>query len=210
MGLIRRLVVIHLILVCRVQQLLGPPHFLTGMDKWCPLGSQNHEVTQTNALMNFSRMGLRILLNGLGNNIVQGQVVVGSNVLNHVTRCICNKVTWVGNNIIEDLVDIAWPACQEARLPFRWVAGLEFVTDLIGEDRHTVGRPHPVLVGRLNRITFVPDKGPPTFPKHEDLRIEGASCPVSLGNGFSIMVPHHVEAEAVHLEGVGPVFNGIH
>ena len=210
MGLIRRLVVIHLILVGRVQQLLGPPHFLTGMDKWCPLGSQNHEVTQTNALMNLSRMGLRVLLNGLSDNIMQGQVVVSSNVLNHITRCIRNKVTWIGNNIIEDLVDIAWSACQEARLPFRWVAGLELITDFIGEDRHTVSRPHPVLVGRLNRIPFVPDKGPPPFPKHEDLRIKGAGCPVSLGNGFSIMVSHHVEAEAVHLEGVGPVFNGIH
>ena len=108
MGLIRRLVVVHLILVGRIQQLLGPTHFLTGMDKWCPLGSQNHEVTQTNALMNLSRMGLRILLNGLGDNIMQGQVVVSSDVLNHIARCICNKVTWVGNNIIEDLVDIAW------------------------------------------------------------------------------------------------------
>ena len=84
MGLIRRLVVIHLILVGRVQQLLGPPHFLTGMDKWRPLGGQNHEVAQTNALMNLSRMGLRILLNGLGDNIVQGQVVVGGNILNDI------------------------------------------------------------------------------------------------------------------------------
>jgi len=72
-----------------------------------------------------------VFFDRLGNDVKEGQVIMGCDILDHISRIVSLKVSWLGNEIFKDGIDIAFATCDKGRLTFVWIARLEVVTDVV-------------------------------------------------------------------------------
>ena len=120
-------------LVGWVTELFGATIFLTRVDKRSPLSCQDHEISKSQTTMNFSIvLSLAwVFFDRLSDDVKEGQVIMGCDVLNHISRTICFKVGWLCNQIFEDSVDISLATCDKGRLTFVWITRFEVVSDVV-------------------------------------------------------------------------------
>ena len=120
-------------LVGWVTELFGATIFLTRVDKWSSLSCQDHEVSKSQTTMNFSIvLSLAwVFFDRLGDDVKEGQVIMGCDILDNISRAVSFKVGWLSNEIFKDGVDITLATCDKGRLPFVWITRLEVVTDVV-------------------------------------------------------------------------------
>ena len=68
-----------------------------------------------------------VFFDRLGNDVKEGQVIMGCDILDDISRAVSFKVGWLSNEIFEDSVDITLAACDKGRLTFVWITRLEVV-----------------------------------------------------------------------------------
>ena len=120
-------------LVGWVKELFGTPVFLTRVDKRSSLSRQNHEVSKSQATMDFSIVfGLTwVFFDRLGDDVKESQVIMGCDILDNISWVVCFKFSWLSNEIFKDGIDITFTTCDKGRLPFVWIARLEVVADVV-------------------------------------------------------------------------------
>ena len=120
-------------LVGWVTELFSATIFLTRVDKWSSLSCQDHEISKSQTTVDFSIvLGLAwVFFNRLSDDVKEGQVIMGCDVLDDISRAVCFKVGWLSNEIFEDSVDITFATCDKSRLTFIWITRFEVVTDVI-------------------------------------------------------------------------------
>ena len=103
--------------------MLGPAVLLTRVDKWCPLRSQNHQISQTQAAMNLLIIGshCRIFLDRLGNDIKERQIIMGCDVLDHIPWAIRLKIGWLRLDVFEDIIHTAFATGDKGWCSFIWI-----------------------------------------------------------------------------------------
>ncbi|CIV64722.1 Uncharacterised protein [Streptococcus pneumoniae] len=72
-----------------------------------------------------------VFFDRLGNDVKEGQVIMGCYVLDDISRAVSFKVSWLSNEIFKDGVDITLATCDKGRLTFVWITRFEVVTDVI-------------------------------------------------------------------------------
>ena len=63
----------------------------------------------------------RVLLNRLSDNIKEGQVIMGRNVLDDITWAICLKVGWLRDEILEDGRNLPFSIGNKGWLSLIWI-----------------------------------------------------------------------------------------
>ena len=116
-----------------IKELFGTSIFLTRVDKRSSLSSQDHEVSKSQTTMDLSVVFSLtwVFFDRLSYDVKEGQVIMGCDILDHISRTVCFKVSWLGNEIFEDGIDITLATCDKGRLAFVWITRLEVVTDII-------------------------------------------------------------------------------
>ena len=113
--------------------MFGTSVFLTRVDKRSSLSGQDHEVSKSQTTMDLSVVFSLawVFFDRLGNDVKEGQVIMGCDILDNISRTVCFKVGWLGNEIFKDGIDIAFATCDKGRLTFVWIARLEVVADVV-------------------------------------------------------------------------------
>ena len=107
-----------------ILELLGPTIFLTRMKERCPLSCQDKQISETQATMDLCIIcwNAWILLDRLSDNIKEGQVIMGSNVLDNITWTICLKVGWLCDEILKNSRNFPFSIGDKGRLSLIWIA----------------------------------------------------------------------------------------
>ena len=107
-----------------ILELLGPTIFLTRMKERCSLSCQDKQISETQATMDLCIIcwNAWILLDRLSDNIKEGQVIMGRNVLDNITWTICLKVGWLCDEILKDSRNFPFSIGDKGRLPLIWIA----------------------------------------------------------------------------------------
>ena len=200
------------IFVGRIAELLGPAVLLTRVDKWCPLRSQNHQISQTQAAMNLLIIGshCRIFLDWLSNDIKERQIIMGCDVLDHISWAIRLKIGWLRLDVFEDIFHTAFATGDKGWCSLIWITWFQGIANIIWEDCYRVCWLHPRLVSRLDSFIFITCISLPALTQHNEIWIKFLGFFKGFLDGLSIVVPHHIKAEAIYLVLLCQVLDRIH
>ena len=107
-----------------ILELLGPTIFLTRMKERCALSCQDQQISETQATMDLRIISwnARIFLDRLSDNIKEGQIIVGCNVLDNITGTICLKIGWLCDEILKDSCNLSFSIGDKGWLSLIWIA----------------------------------------------------------------------------------------